>query len=60
MSILLVAILFAAGGGVWVYSTMMRRTGSNTKNSVIVAGVAAVFAFAFMLILLKMVENSLN
>ena len=55
-----VAFLFAAGGGVWVYSVMMRRTGGNTQNAAIVGAVAAVFGFIFMLLVLAAVENWLS
>lgn len=41
MSNQLTALMFGAGFGCWIYAMMMRRTGSNTKNSLIVAGLAA-------------------
>lgn len=41
MSNQLTALMFGAGFGCWIYAMMMRRTGSNTKTSLIVAGLAA-------------------
>lgn len=60
MSNVLVAFLFAAGGGTWVYSYMMRRTGSNTTNSLVVAGIAGAFGFVAMLAVLSIVQQMLS
>lgn len=56
----LVAFMLGAGTGAWVYSKMMRRTGSNTTNSLVVAGIAGLFGFVAMLTLLTFVNNWLG
>ncbi len=55
-----VALLFAVGAGTWVYTKIMRSTGGNTKNSAITAGIAGIFAFVIMLLILNTVENMLK
>ncbi len=47
----LIAIIVAFGAGMWVYGKLMRSSGNNTKNSLIVAGITgfAVFVVLFML-----------
>ncbi len=40
MSNLLIGFLFGLGFSAWVYNKMMHSTGSNTKNSLIVAAIA--------------------
>jgi hypothetical protein len=56
----LVAFMLGAGVGAWVYSVMMRRTGSNTTNSLVVAGIAGLFGFVAMLVLLSFIKNMLG
>lgn len=56
----LVAFMLGAGVGAWVYSVMMRRTGSNTTNSLVVAGIAGLFGFVAMLVLLSFIKNLLG
>ena len=51
----MVAFLFAVGVSGWIYAKTMRTTGNNTKNALTVAGIVAVIAFIFMLLLLDMV-----
>lgn len=41
-----------AGFGAWVYSKMMRSTGSNVKSSLVVAAVAGVFGMLIVSTLL--------
>lgn len=60
MSPIVVALLFAVGAGTWVYTKIMRSTGDNTKNSAITAGIAGIFAFVIMLLILNTVENMLK
>ena len=43
------------GFGAWVYSKMMKSSGSNTKNSLIVAGFAGLGALALVSILLNFI-----
>jgi hypothetical protein len=40
----LVALMFGIGAGGWIYYQMMRRTGSNTKASLITAALGGVVA----------------
>lgn len=40
------------GSAAWVYSKMMKSTGSNVKNSLIVAGFAGLGALALVSIIL--------
>lgn len=56
----LVAFMLGAGAGAWVYSVMMKRTGSNTTNSLVVAGIAGLFGFVAMLVLLSFIKNMLG
>lgn len=60
MSPILVALMFSSGVGVWVYSKIMRSTGGNTQNSLIVAGITGVIAFVGILIILNIVEKMLK
>lgn len=41
-----IGLLLGAGFAAWVYSKMMRSTGGNTQNALIVAGVAGLAAMA--------------
>jgi hypothetical protein len=41
----LVSFLFTAGAATWIYTKFQRYSGNNTQQSVIAAGVAAVFIF---------------
>lgn len=45
MSNEVVGLLFGAGFGAWVYSKMMKSTGSNVQTSLIVAVFAGLFGF---------------
>jgi O-antigen ligase len=38
-------LLFGIGFGGWIYYKMMRQTGGNTKNSIIVAFLAGLVGF---------------
>jgi hypothetical protein len=49
---LTVGLLLGLGFGAWVYGKMQRQTGGDTKNSLVVAGLAALGAFLFMVMLL--------
>lgn len=56
----LVGFLAAVGFGAWVYSKVQRRTGGNTKQALIVAGIAAVFALIVVLSMLAALDNYLS
>jgi len=45
--------MLGAGCAAWVYSKIMHQTGGNVKNSLIVAGIAAFFAFAVVVFVLS-------
>ena len=45
MGNVLIALLVAVGFSAWVYAKLMRRTGNNTKNSIVTAAVLAVIVF---------------
>lgn len=47
-----IGFLLGAGFAAWVYSKIMRSSGGNTKNSLIVAGVAGLFAAVILITLL--------
>lgn len=40
-----VAMLFAIGGSAWLYNVLMKKTGSNTKASIILTAIAFLFLF---------------
>lgn len=58
MSNIFIGILLAAGVGAWVFNKTQKSTGNNTQNSVIVAGVAAFFAFILAITILGMIPGS--
>lgn len=57
MSNEVIGLLFAVGAGAWVYAKTARTTGGNTQSALIVAGVAAVFVFLIIWILLGFVPG---
>ncbi len=52
MSNLLIALLCAASASAWTYNQFMRRTGSNTKQSVGGAAVTGVLTLILVIIIL--------
>lgn len=50
MSTFLIGLFVAIGAGGWAYSKIQRRTGGNTQTSLLMAGVAAVISFLFIVI----------
>ncbi len=54
-----VALMFGAGFGTWVYTKVYRSTGGSTQNSLVVAGVATAFGFVAMLLLLRFIDSAL-
>lgn len=48
-----IGLLLGAGFGAWVYAKMMRSTGNNVQNSLIVAGCAGVGAMVLIMTLLS-------
>lgn len=55
----MIGLLAALSASVWVYSKIMRRTGGNTKNALVVAAIAGLFAFILVVTIVSMVDNSL-
>lgn len=51
---LLIGLLLGVGGGAWVYSKMMKSSGSNTQSSLITAAVAGLIIMLLAVTLLKM------
>lgn len=60
MSNYLIAFLFAAGSGTWIYNKMYSRTGGNNVNALVVAGLSAGLLFLFMLVVLAIVGNLIS
>lgn len=54
MSTVVIALLIAVGIAAWIYSKLMRSTGGNTRDSIIVSAVLAVLIFALVLFLANM------
>lgn len=52
MSNAMIGLLTGLGLAAWVYSKMYRRTGGNTQNALVVAGLVGFLAFLFMLTIL--------
>ncbi|HOR23432.1 LPXTG cell wall anchor domain-containing protein [Candidatus Saccharibacteria bacterium] len=59
MSEFTIAFLIAAGGGTWVYLYFMRKTGSNTQNSLIAAGLVGVLIFIAAFIVLGFINKKM-
>lgn len=56
---MVVALLFAVGLGTWAYTKIMRSTGGNIQSSAITAGIAGLFAFVIMLMILNSIDKML-
>lgn len=57
MSTFLIGLFVAAGAGAWAYSKIQRRTGGNTQTSLMMAGIAAVLAFLFIVIVFSFIPD---
>lgn len=55
-----IAFMFGAGFGTWVYTKIMRNSGGNTQNSAIVAAIAGIFGFVVMLLIMNTVDKMLQ
>lgn len=60
MSSFLIAFLFAAGAGTWIYSKMYSRTGGNQLNSLLIGGLSGAVLFLLMLGLLAIIGNVIS
>lgn len=56
----IVALLFATGGGAWIYNKMLERTGGNKPSALTVAVSSGVVLFLFMMIVMWTVGNFLE
>jgi hypothetical protein len=56
MSNAVIAFLIALSGGVWLYTKLMRTTGSNTKNSLIASAISGALAFAILFYALSLIN----
>lgn len=56
MSKYLIGLIFAVGVGGWAYSQIQRRTGGNTQTSLMMAGIAGVIAFLFIVIIFSFIS----
>lgn len=54
---LMVSFFAGAGIAAWVYTKIMRSTGGNTQNALIVAGSAGVAGFVVMMIIMNMLPK---
>lgn len=45
MGSVIIALLLAVGAATWIYAKFMRTTGSNSRTSLVAAGVAGIFIF---------------
>jgi hypothetical protein len=58
MSSVLVALLFGAGAGVWVYTKLAPRAGAGNQSSALIGGaIAGLALFAFFYTLLHFILN---
>jgi hypothetical protein len=55
-----IGIVVALGAATWVYNQTMRRTGNNTKSSLVTAAVAGFFAFVVLVTVVAMIDSSLS
>lgn len=54
------ALIFAVGAGAWLYNIMMKQTGNNTKTSLIIAGIAAIFLLVLFWTILDFVSGAMQ
>ena len=57
MSKFLIAFIFAVGVGGWVYAQIQRRTGGNAQTSIMMASIAALIAFLFIILVFSFIPN---
>ena len=60
MSNFLIAFLFAAGAGTWIYTKVQQKTGGNTQQALIVGGISGGLLFLFMLVVLAIVGDMIS
>lgn len=60
MSSIIVALLASVGIATWLYTKFMRRSGGNTKNSLLVAGLLGLIIFFIVWSVMSMIESALK
>ena len=58
MSNWIIALLASIAAATWLYTVLQRKTGNNTKSSLIAAGIAGVLLFALMLVILGFIFSN--
>lgn len=53
----LFGLLLAVGVGTWVYNYFHNKTGGNTQNALIMAGIAGVIVFVAFLVVLSFIPK---
>lgn len=51
----IISLLVTLSAGTWIYTKLQRRSGNNTKQSVVASGVAALFVFIVVFSVLTLV-----
>lgn len=51
----LISVLLAIGSSAWVYAQLQRRSGNNTRQSLMAAGIGAVVIFVVIFVILGMI-----
>jgi len=57
---ILIGLIFGIGFGGWIYSKMYRRTGGNTSNSIIVAGLCGAAGWLFFTFVMMYISSLLE
>lgn len=58
MSNFIIALLFSLGASTWIYTKLMRSTGSNTRNSIVAAVCSGLLMFlVFYFVLEKFISQ---
>lgn len=56
MSSWLIALFFSVGASTWLYTKLMRRSGNNTKQSVIVTIIAGAVIFLVSFSIISLIK----
>lgn len=60
MSDFLIAFLATLSAATWVYTKANRRTGGNTQNALVVAGVAGIIVFIVVFTVVSMITSKIE
>lgn len=58
MSNFVISLLVAAGSGTWIYTKLQRKSGNNTRPSLVASAIAALFIFIVLIVILNMIIAS--